>query len=401
MTGQQQQQQSSRLNDPGVTRLRSFGDSIFGSMSARAMELGAINLGQGFPDSDGPASMLERAQEEIASGNNQYAPVQGLLELREAVARHQGRYGLHVDPATEVLVTVGATEAITATILGLVEPGQEVIVLEPYFDSYVAAIALAGAQRVAVPLREVQCGDGKAWDVDLEALRAAVTEKTAMIVVNSPHNPTGSVLSREGLEGIAVLARDKDLFVLSDEVYEHLVFSGYEHVSCASLPGMWERTITVSSAAKSFNATGWKTGWAVAPENLLRHVLKAKQFLTYVGVTPLQPAVAQALDTELPWVEDMSARLEEKVRKVATALEECGLDAYVSHGTYYVIARIPERFKDDVEFCRFLVEEVGVAAIPVSAFSDHTEQWKRFVRFACCKRDEVLDQAIERLKGAM
>ncbi|ANE03459.1 pyridoxal phosphate-dependent aminotransferase [Corynebacterium crudilactis] len=381
-------------NDFVVSRLQSFGETIFATMTQRAVEAGAINLGQGFPDEDGPRRMLEVASEQILGGNNQYSAGRGDALLRSVVAKdHLTRFGLAYNPNTEVLITVGATEAITATVLGLVEPGDEVIVLEPYYDAYAAAIALAGATRVAVPLAEVD----NSWDVDVEKLHQAVTKKTKMIIVNSPHNPTGSVFSKKALKEVAGIARAYDLLVLSDEVYEHLVFDGRKHVSVAKLPGMWDRTITVSSAAKSFNVTGWKTGWALAPEPLLEAVLKAKQFMSYVGATPFQPAVAHAVEHEQQWVEQMRAGMEVKRDILRTALDAAGLHTHESRGTYFIVADIGDR--DGAEFCFDLIDKVGVAAIPVQSFVDNQSEWSSKVRFAFCKKEETLREAAKRLKG--
>lgn len=371
-----------------VARLAPFTNTIFGEMTALADAHGAINLGQGFPDIDGPARMLEIAREQIASGKNQYAPGWGVPELREAVATDRG---VRME---DVLVTVGATEGIAATILGLVEPGSEVIVLEPYYDAYAAAIALAGARRVAVPLRAVE----DSWDVDVAAIRAAVTDKTAMIIVNSPHNPTGAVFSRPALVELAQLVSECDLLVLSDEVYENLTFGDTIHTRIANLPGMAERTITVSSAAKSFNCTGWKTGWVVAEPGLLDGVAKAKQFMTFVGATPFQPAVAHALQHETSWLRDMVGKLEAKRDYLADALAAAGFHVHDTRGTYYLVADIaPLGYADGLQFCLDLPAQVGVAAIPVQAFCDELNPWKTKVRFAFCKNDRVLEEAGNRL----
>ncbi|MDU0478533.1 aminotransferase class I/II-fold pyridoxal phosphate-dependent enzyme [Staphylococcus chromogenes] len=369
-----------------VARLNEFGETIFATMSAEAAKYDAINLGQGFPDSDGPAAMLRIAQEEIARGNNQYSPILGLPELREAVAIDR------VVSPDNVLVTVGATEALTASILGHVEPGAEVIVLEPYYDAYAAAIALAGAKRVAVPLKAV----GNTWDVDVAAVAAAVTSKTAMIIVNSPHNPTGAVFSRKALEELAQLCVGHDLLVLSDEVYEKLTFGSAQHTRIADLPGMWLRTITVSSAAKTFSCTGWKTGWAVASRDLLDGVVKAKQFMTFVGATPFQPAVAYALRQEREWVQGLVADLDRKRNLLADGLRTCGYHVHDSAGTYFVVADVG---MDGVRYCQELPQRAGVAAIPLSALTDHPDQWSTKVRFAFCKNEKVLAQAIHKLRG--
>ncbi|AKK03025.1 pyridoxal phosphate-dependent aminotransferase [Corynebacterium epidermidicanis] len=373
-----------------VKRLQPFGETIFATMSAEAVKHNAINLGQGFPDTDGPDRMLEIATEQITGHNNQYAPGMGVGELRSAVAESRG---VDVD---NVLITVGATEGITATVLGLVEPGQEVIVLEPYYDAYAAAIALAGASRVAVPLKEV----GETWDVDVAAISAAVNERTAMIILNSPHNPTGAVFSHDALRALAELCVARNLLVLSDEVYENLIFPGATHTRLAELPGMWERTITVSSAAKSFNCTGWKTGWAIGPQDLLDGVVKAKQFMTFVGATPFQPAVAHALRNEQEWLRDMVAGLDRKRALLSDGLRAAGMRVHDTAGTYYIVADIaPLGLADGVEFCMNLPKNIGVAAIPLQVFTDHPEQWQTKVRFAFCKRDEVLREAVNRLRG--
>lgn len=356
-------------------------------MTALAVEHDAVNLGQGFPDSDGPRRMLEIAQENIAGGNNQYAPLRGGPELVDAIAE---TYSV---PQDHVVVTAGATEAITATVLGLVEPGQEVIVLEPYYDAYIAAIALADATRIPAPLKE----SGNSWDIDVAAVRAAVTDKTAMVIINTPHNPTGSVFSREALTELAELCVEKDLLVLADEVYENLTFGTAEHVSIASLPGMAERTVTVSSAAKSFNCTGWKTGWAIAEPKLLDGVIKAKQFTTFVSTTPFQPAVAHALRYEQEWLEGMVSKLAECRGILVEGLEQLGFHVHDTGGTYYVVADVSPTGMTGVDFCMQLPATKGVAAIPLAAFTDNPEPWKSKVRFAFCKRPEIIREAVRRM----
>lgn len=371
-----------------VRRLQPFGETIFATMSAAAAKHKAINLGQGFPDTDGPPRMLEIAQREIARGNNQYAPGKGVESLRAAVANSRG---VDID---EVLITVGATEAISATVLGLVEPGSEVIVFDPYYDAYAAAIALAGAQRVSVPLRQVD----KTWDLDPAAFESAITDNTSMVIVNSPHNPTGSVFTREALEEFARICVKYDLDVLSDEVYEHLVFDDNQHTRVSELPGMKNRTVTSSSAAKSFNATGWKTGWAIATPELLDAVVKAKQFMTYVGPTPFQPAIAHAINNEGAWLRRMVESLSVGKNILADGLRNAGLEVFDTAGTYFIVADVsPLGFDDSTDYCMGLPELQGVAAIPLAGFSDHKEQWKSLVRFAFCKRHDVLREASERL----
>jgi len=379
-----------------VARLRPFTSTIFAEMTALAVRHDAINLGQGFPDVDGPPAMLEAARGAIADGLNQYPPGPGTPELRAAIAADRAeRYGVRYDPDTEVLVTVGATEAISAALLGLVEPGDEVLLTEPYYDSYAAAVALAGASRRAVPLAR----RGSGFVPDVAALRAAVTDRTRMIVVNTPHNPTGTVYEPDALEALARLACDHDLLVLSDEVYEHLVYDRRRHVPLASLPGMAERTVTVSSAAKTFNVTGWKIGWALGPRELVDGVRAAKQFLTFVGGGPFQPAVAYALRHEQSWILTMRADLQRRRTALSRALTETGFDVLDSAGTYFVCADIrPLGFDDGVDFCRSLPERIGVAAVPVSVFADDAASWNHLVRFAFCKRDDVLAEAVRRLR---
>ena len=370
-----------------VQRLQEFGETIFATMTALAVENDAVNLGQGFPDSDGPQRMLEIAQENIAGGNNQYAPLRGVPELVDAIAE---TYSV---PQDHVVVTAGATEAITATVLGLVEPGQEVIVLEPYYDAYIAAVALADATRVPVPLKE----SGNGWDIDVDAVRAAITDKTAMVIINTPHNPTGSVFSREALTELAELCVEKNLLVLADEVYENLTFGTAEHVSIASLPGMASRTVTVSSAAKSFNCTGWKTGWAIAEPKLLDGVIKAKQFTTFVSTTPFQPAVAHALRYEQEWLDGMVSELAECRGILVEGLKQLGFHVHDTGGTYYVVADVSSTGLNGIDFCMQLPAAKGVAAIPLAAFTDNPEPWKNKVRFAFCKRPEVIREAVRRL----
>ncbi|MDU0290720.1 pyridoxal phosphate-dependent aminotransferase [Saccharothrix longispora] len=381
-----------------VTRMRPFTSTIFAEMTALATRTGAVNLGQGFPDTDGPASMLRVAKESIDAGLNQYPPGPGMPELRQAVAEHRARYGTHYDPDTEVLVTVGATEAVAAALLGLVEPGDEVVLVEPYYDSYAASVALAGATRRSVGLVE-EPGTGR-LGLDVDALRAAVTPKTRAVLVNSPHNPTGTVFTRDELAAVARLCVEHDLVAITDEVYEHLVFDGREHLPLAAFPGMRERTVTISGAGKSFNCTGWKIGWVCAPAGLVGAVRAAKQFLTFVGGAPFQPAVAHALRHELGWVDDLRASLEDKRSRLSAGLAEAGFAVRPSEGTYFVTADVrPLGFTDGLELCRELPGRIGVAGVPVQVFTDHPEAWRHLVRFAFCKRDEVLDEAVRRLRG--
>jgi N-succinyldiaminopimelate aminotransferase len=383
-----------------VQRLKPYAVTIFAEMSALATRVGAVNLGQGFPDEEGPAAMLKAAEDAIAGGVNQYPPGLGTPELRQAIAdQRRRRYGSEYDPDTEVLVTVGATEAIAASVLGLVEPGSEILLIEPFYDSYSPVIAMAGCHRRAVPLRR----DGRHFAIDIEGLRRAITPKTKALIVNSPHNPTGMVASDEELRALAALAVSADLLVITDEVYEHLVFDGRQHRPLADYPGMAGRTVTISSAGKMFNATGWKIGWACGPAELIAGVRAAKQYLSYVGGAPFQPAVAHALNTEDAWVDALCASFQARRDRLGSALSDIGFDVYDSFGTYFLcVDPRPLGYHDSTAFCAELPEKAGVAAIPMSAFCDaaaeHADQWKHLVRFAFCKRDETLDEAIRRLQ---
>ena len=383
-----------------VERLKPYAVTIFAEMSALAARIGAVNLGQGFPDEDGPAAMLSAAQRAIADGVNQYPPGLGIPELRQAIAGQRSRhYGTEYDPDTEVLVTVGATEAIAASVLGLVEPGSEVLLVEPFYDSYSPVIAMAGCHRRAVPMRQ----DGDGFAIDVEGLRAAIGPETRALIVNSPHNPTGMVAGDAELRALAALAVEADLLVIADEVYEHLVFDGRQHLPLANYPGMAERTITISSAAKMFNVTGWKIGWACGPADLIAGVRAAKQYLSYVGGAPFQPAVALALSTEDAWVQALCASLQTRRDRLSAALTDIGFDVHNCSGTYFLCADPrPLGYHDSTAFCADLPQRVGVAAIPMTAFCDpaaaHAEQWKHLVRFAFCKRDDTLDEAIRRLQ---
>ncbi len=383
------------VTDFTVARLRPFASTIFAEMTELAVRHDAVNLGQGFPDTDGPAGMLEVARQAIADGLNQYPPGRGMPVLRNAIARDRAaRYGTDYDPDRELLVTVGATEAIAAAVLGLVEPGREVVLIEPYYDSYAASVALAGARRRTARL--VPDGDGFALDMD--SLRAAITADTRMLIVNSPHNPTGTVLDRDELAAVAELACAHDLIVLTDEVYEHLTFDGHDHVSLSTLPGMRERTVVVSSAAKTFNVTGWKTGWVCAPAGLVDAVLAAKQFLTFVAGGPFQPAVAYALEHELEWVRQLRATLSDKRTRLSAALAEAGFEVRRSDGGYFVCADItPLGEPDALAFCRALPERIGVAAVPVSVFADDVAAWNTLVRFTFCKQEPTIAEGVRRL----
>ncbi|MER8221481.1 pyridoxal phosphate-dependent aminotransferase [Streptomyces sp. NPDC094143] len=382
-------------------RLAEFGTTIFAEMSALALSTGAINLGQGFPDTDGPEEVREAAVRALRDGRgNQYPPGPGVPELRTAIAAHQQRrYGLTFDPDTEVLVTAGATEAIAAALLALVEPGDEVVALEPYYDSYAACVAMAGGRRVPVTLR-ADVAEGR-FRLDLDELRAAVTDRTRLLLVNTPHNPTGTVLTRAELAAIAELAVERDLLVVTDEVYEHLVFDDAEHVPLAAFPGMRERTVTISSAGKTFSFTGWKVGWVTAAPELVTAVRSAKQYLTYVSAGPFQYAVAEALALPESYFTDFRDDLLAKRNLLAAGLEEAGFRVFRPSGTYFVTTDIrPLGETDGTAFCRALPERAGVVAIPNAVFYDHRDQGAPFVRFAFCKRTEVLADATERLREA-
>ncbi|MGH3556898.1 MAG: pyridoxal phosphate-dependent aminotransferase [Mycobacterium sp.] len=382
-----------------VSRLRPYSTTVFAEMSALAARIGAVNLGQGFPDEDGPPAMLKAAQDAIAEGFNQYPPGMGVAALRQAVAAQRKRhFGIDYDPDTEVLVTVGATEAIAAAVIGLVEPGSEVVLIEPFYDSYSPVVAMAGAQRIIAPL----VPDGRGFALDTDALRRAVTPRTKALIVNSPHNPTGMVLTEAELAAIAEIAVAAGLLVITDEVYEHLVFDTRRHLPLAGFDGMAERTITISSAAKMFNCTGWKIGWACGPSELIIGLRAAKQYLSYVGGAPFQPAVAHALDTEEAWVAALRASLQARRDRLATALTEIGFEVHDSSGTYFLCADPrPLGYDDSTAFCAALPQQVGVAAIPMSAFCDpgceHANVWNHLVRFTFAKRDDTLDEAIRRL----
>jgi len=368
-----------------ASRLAGFGTTIFTEMSALAERTGAINLGQGFPDFDGPGEVLEAAGAAMRAGHNQYAPLAGVPALREAIAAHQARfYGLEVE---DVQVTFGATEAIAAALLGLLEPGDEVVVFEPLYDSYAAGIAMAGARRRVVTLRPPD------WSFDPEELAGAVTPRTRLVLLNSPHNPTGKVFSAEELELVASVCRERDLVAVADEVYEHLVYEGV-HVPLTTLDGMAERTLTISSLGKTFSVTGWKIGWACGPGELVGAVRAAKQFLSFAGGTPFQHAGAAALGLGDEFYAALTASFAAKRDRLCAGLLAAGLEPLRPAGTYFVNARVDG---DGAEFCRSLPARAGVVAIPTAVFYDHAEVGRSLVRFAFCKRDSVIDKAAARL----
>lgn len=372
----------------------SIAATIFAEMSARALQTGAINLGQGFPDEDGPEEVLAAARQAISDGANQYPPGRGIPDLRLAIAEHQRRfYDLTVDPDTEVLVTAGATEGLAAAILALVEPGDEVLTFEPFYDAYGGLIALAGARHRTVPLRWPD------FQPDPDDLRAAVSDNTRIILVNNPHNPTGAVFDRATLELIVELAHRHDAIIVTDEVYEHLVY-GRTHVPVASLPGAWERTLTLSSGGKTFSTTGWKIGWATGPAGLVTAVTTVKQFLTYVNGAPFQPAIAAGLRLPGEFFERAAAELQAKRDILADGLRAAGFDLSLPHASYFIVADAAALgVPDAVEFCRQLPTRAGVVGIPITAFvhPDRHEDYRSLVRFAFCKKRSVLSEAAARL----
>ncbi len=385
--------------DPLVARMRPFGTTIFSEMSALAVRTGSVNLGQGFPDTDGPPEMLAAAAEALRSGANQYPPLAGIPALRAAIVAHEERFwGLGRDPDTEVGVTAGATEAVAAGILGLCEPGDEVVCFEPYYDSYAASITLAGAVRRPVTLRP---GPDGRYGFDEAELRAAFGPRTRLVLLNSPHNPTGKVFTRAELTLIAELCQEHDVYAMTDEVYEHLVFTdaAEPHIPLAGLPGMRERTLRISSAGKTFSCTGWKIGWVTGPAALVSAALRVKQFLTFVNGAPLQPAVAVALGLPDDYFTGFRDGLQARRDRLVAGLTDAGFEVLPSEGTYFVTADItPLGGTDGVDFCRTLPERCGVVAVPTQVFYDHQGAGRRFIRFAYCKREEVIDEAARRLR---
>lgn len=383
-----------------ATRLSGIPPTVFAEMSALAVRTGSVNLGQGFPDEDGPADVLAAAASALTGGANQYPPGIGIPALRAAVAAHQRRhYGLELDPDTQVAITTGCTEGIAAALLGLVEPGDEVVVLEPYYDSYLAMLQMAGGVRRPVTLRAPD------FRIDLDELRAAVTPRTRFVLLNSPHNPTGTVLTRAELEAVAALAVEHDLTVITDEVYEHLVFDDAGspgHVPIATLPGMAERTLTLSSVGKSYSLTGWKVGWASGPARLVSDLVAAKQWLTYTSGAPLQPAVAHALTAHPDYPAALAAELQGKRDLLVYGLNAAGLPTTLPQGTYFATSDVSGLgWEDGMAFCLALPERAGVVAIPEQVFYDDPRgPGRHLVRWAFCKRPEVLREAVGRLSAA-
>jgi len=378
-----------------TAKLQGFGTTIFAEMSALAVATGSVNLGQGFPDSDGPREVLDAAIDAINGGLNQYPPGPGMPVLRQAISAHQQRfYGIQYDPDSEVLVTAGATEALAGTLLALLDTGDEVVVLEPMFDSYAPCIAMAGAVAKPVTIRPPH------YAIDPVELRRAITPKTKLILFNSPHNPTGRVFTRKEVQLVADLAIEHDLLVVTDEVYEHLVFDGLEHIALSSLPGMRERTVVISSGGKTFNTTGWKIGWVCGPAEVVAAIRTAKQFLTYVNGGPFQPAIALGLGLPDSFYDHLAADLQAKRDRLMPGLLEAGFTVFPTQSTYFVTVDIRplQPDGDGMAFCRALPHRVGVVAIPTEVMYVNKHEGRHLVRFAFCKQLSVLDDAVERLQ---
>ncbi|MEU4209694.1 aminotransferase class I/II-fold pyridoxal phosphate-dependent enzyme [Streptomyces sp. NPDC026206] len=380
-------------------RVRGMGTSIFTEMTELARRTGAVNLGQGVPELDSPGPLLRDVAEAVLAGANQYPPAYGFPALREAIASHQRRrYGLQYAPQGEVLVTTGATEALAAVLLGLCDPGDEVIAFDPCYDAYPAVARFAGARLVPVPLAE----DGEGFVLDEDALRAAVTGRTRVLVLNTPHNPTGKVFSAGELAVVAGICREHDLTVVTDEVYEHLVYDGAVHRTIAALPGMRERTLTISSAGKTFNVTGWKVGWVCGPARLVGAVASVKQFLTYASGTPYQEALARALGGVEEWATELRGILRRNRDLLSDGLARAGLRPYRADAGYFVQADIRAwGHADGVRFCRELPSRAGVVAIPTSAFQMRPDAPSYLVRFSFCRREKSVAEAVEKLMAAV
>lgn len=383
------------MSSPLVSRMQGFADSIFSEMTQRALQYEAVNLGQGFPDQDTPASLKQIAQDQIAGGANQYAPGIGKPVLRQAIAEHQRRfYGLTVDPDTEVLVTVGATEALTASVLALVEPGDEVITFEPFFDIYASAIALAGGVQRTVPMLFPD------FALDFDGLEAQINSRTRAIMLNNPHNPTGRVFSKEELDQLAAIASAHDLIVISDEVYEHLVFDGHTHTPIAALPGMAQRTLTISSGGKTFSATGWKVGWVHGSAELISAVKAVKQVMTFAASGPFQDAIAEGLGFPDEFFAAGAEDLQSRRDLLLAGLTEIGIPFAQPAGTYFVVADVSGVGGEDaLAFCRRAPQEYGVVAVPVSAFCVTTEHSASLVRLAYCKLPETISAGLNKLSA--
>lgn len=381
---------------PLTSRLAGFGTSVFAEMTDLARRHGAVNLGQGYPDFDGPEFVKQAAVAALRAGHNQYAPMPGLPALQQAVADHQKRfYGLEHDPAAEVTIHAGATEALCATLAALLDPGDEAIVLEPFYDAYLPGIALAESTARVVALASPELR------LDAAALEAAVSPRTRLLVLNSPNNPAGRVFTREELGAIADVCVRHDLLVVTDEVYEHLTFDGRAHIPLATLPGMAERTVTISSGGKTFSVTGWKVGWLHARRDLVDAITTVKQFLTYVNAGPFQPAVAAGLDLPAEFFLGVAGTLQAGRDLLVEGLRAAGFGVRVPEGTYFIVAdAAPLGYHDGLALCRDLPRLAGVVAVPMRVFYDDQDAGRSLVRFACCKRPEVLREAADRL-GAL
>ena len=380
-------------------RFRPFGTTIFAEMTKLALEHDAINLAQGFPDFDGPEFVKREAVRAIEAGDNQYARSPGQPALAEAIASYFERLsGRAVDPVSQVTVTSGCTEALASTFLGLIDSGDEVILFEPYYDSYRAGVSMAGGVARFVPLTP---GEDGRFGFDEDQLRAAFTDRTKAIVVNTPHNPTGKVFTRDELSLIAELCKRHDVIAITDEVYERLTFSpDLPHHRLATFDGMWDRTLTLSSLGKSFSLTGWKIGWAIGPEHLTAGVRSAHQFLTFASATPLQAGAAAALQADDEYIDALWADYNAKRTYLCEALEEIGFRVHRPEGTYFIMAdHSPFGFEDDVAFCRHLTEHVRVAAIPPSVFYANPEHGRSLVRFAFCKEMATLEESVRRMRA--
>jgi N-succinyldiaminopimelate aminotransferase len=379
-------------------RVAGFGTTIFSDINVSAQQHGAVNLGQGAPDFDGPSEVLAAAITAVNGQLNQYAPGLGMLSVRAAIASHAERfYGQKVDPATEVVVTSGATEAVFAAILGLTDPGDEVIVFQPVYDTYVPNMKMAGVTPRYVTLR------GEQWAFDAAELASAFNARTRAIIINTPHNPTGKVYSREELTLIAEMCQRHDVIAVCDEVYEHILYDGVSHTRLATLPGMSERTLSISSLGKTFSVTGWKVGWAIGPASLVNAVNQSHQFITFSVASPLQAAAVTALGLGPAFFENLQATYQAKRDVMLESLRKAGFRVFKPQGSYFIIAGwqavAPARVQDDLQFAQWLIEEVGVACIPPSFFyQDSDKHLGRYLaRFAVCKKDETLAAAAKRL----
>jgi len=375
-------------------RVRNFGASIFYEMTALANQHQAVNLGQGFPDFPCPDFLKQAAVAAIQQDINQYPPSNGRARLRESIARKMAsHYGFVLDPETEVTVTHGATEAIFASILGLVDPGDEVILFEPYYDSYVPSVEIAGGIPRYYTFRPPD------WSLDVDRLAALFSAKTKLLVLNTPHNPTGKVFTEDELRAVAELCQAHDVIAVVDEVYEHIIYDDARHVPLAVLPGMAERTVTISSLGKTFSVTGWKVGWAIASPELTAAVFRGHQFIVFAGVAPMQEAAATALLSSDEYYRELAAMYQSKRDFLLAALRAAGLQPIIPRGTYFMMVDISDLdFSDDVAFCRYLTTQIGVAAIPPSAFYHDPADGSKLARFAFCKSQSTLEAAAERLQ---